>query len=128
VKLTILDAGFREGETTDVAMQAAGAEAVRLALNEAGVVLLEPVMQLEVVTPDEFLGNIQADLNSRRAIIVSSERRGDLCVLQAEASLSQMFGYSNQVRSLSQGRASYSMEPLKYAEAPPEVLKEMMGF
>jgi len=127
VKLTILDAGFRAGETTEFALRAAATRAVRHALTEAGVVLLEPIMNLEVVTPDEFVGNIQADLQARRAIIMSSERRGDLCVLQAHVALSQMFGYSTQVRSLSQGRASYSMQPLKYDEAPPKVLEEMMG-
>jgi len=127
VRWTILDVGYRAAETTDAAIQEAAAHAVRQALNEAQVVLLEPIMRLEVVTPDSFLGNIQADLNARRAIIVNSERRGDLCVIEAEVALSQMFGYSTQVRSLSQGRASYSMEPLKYDEAPPHVLAEMMG-
>ncbi len=68
--------------------------------------LLEPIMKLEVTTPDQFLGNIQADLNARRAMIVNSERRGHLSVLEAHAALAQMFGYSTQVRSLSQGRAS----------------------
>jgi elongation factor G len=80
--------------------------------------LLEPIMQVEVVTPEAFLGNIQSDLNARRALIVSSDRRGDLCLLNAEAPLIMMFGYSTEVRSLSQGRASYSMEPCRYAEAP----------
>lgn len=127
VKLTLLDVDFREGETTEVALQAAAADAVRDGLVRAGVVLLEPVMSLEVVTPDEFLGNVQSDLNVRRAQIVSCERRGDLSVVEAEVPLSQMFGYSTQVRSLSQGRASYSMEPLKYAEAPQSVLDDMMG-
>ncbi len=127
VKFTILDADYKEGETTELAVEAAAAEAVREALAEAGIVLLEPIMKLEVVTPEEFLGNIQSDLNARRAIIVSLQRRGDLCVLEAQASLAQMFGYSTQVRSLSQGRASYSMEPLKYDETPPDVLKRMMG-
>ncbi len=127
VKLVIQDAEYREGETTDVAVRAAAADAVRKALNEAGIVLLEPVMKLEVTTPDDFLGNIQADLNKRRAHIMGSEQRGHLHVVEAEAPLAAMFGYSTQVRSLSEGRASYSMEPLKYAEAPPDVLKEMMG-
>ncbi len=127
VKFTLLGASFREGETTELSVQAAAADAVRNGLNDAGIVLLEPIMKLEVVTPDEFMGNIQADLNARRAAIISSERRGDLCVLEAEAALSQMFGYSTQVRSLSQGRASYSMEPLKYAPAPPQVLEDMMA-
>ena len=89
--------------------------------------LLEPVMQLEVVTPDEFLGPIQADLNARHAVIVNSHRRGDQAVLNAEVALARMFGYSTQVRSLSQGRATYSMEPLKYDEAPRDVLETMLG-
>ena len=127
VKLTILDADYRESETTEVAVQSAASQAVRTALDEAGLVLLEPIMKLEVVTPEEFVGNIQADLNARRAVIVNSGRRGNLCVLEAEAALSQMFGYSTAIRSLSQGRATYSMEPLKYDEAPPDVLDKMMG-
>ncbi|MEZ6045766.1 MAG: elongation factor G [Planctomycetaceae bacterium] len=127
VKLTILDVDYREGETTDVALQSAAGQAVREALFEAGAVLLEPMMKLKVVTPQEFLGNIQSDLNSRRALIVNSEQKGGLSLMEAEVSLSEMFGYSTQVRSLSQGRASYSMEPLKYAEAPKEILEEMMG-
>lgn len=130
VKITLLDVDYREGETTDVAIQAAGSHAFREALDQAiddkAIALLEPIMDLEVITPEEFLGNIQGDLNKRRAHIVHSERRGDLCVLEAEVALSQMFGYSNESRGLSQGRASYSMEPLKYDEAPPEVLESMM--
>ncbi|MCH7987551.1 MAG: elongation factor G [Planctomycetes bacterium] len=127
VKITILDADYREGETTEVAVQAAANDAVRKALDAAGIVLLEPIMKLEIVTPDQFLGNIQADLNARRASIISSHRNGDLRVLEAHVALSRMFGYSTQVRSLSQGRASYSMEPLKYDEAPPSVLRKMLG-
>jgi len=127
LRFEIVDAVYRPGETTDIAVQAAAKEAVRNCLTQAGVVLLEPIMRLEVVTPESFLGNIQADLNARRAMIVNSERRGDLCVLEAHVALAQMFGYSTQIRSLSQGRATYSMEPLKYDEAPPEVLDEMMA-
>jgi len=127
VKISILDVDYSPVETTEVALQAAALDAVRQGLHQAGVVLLEPIMRLEVVTPDEFLGNIQSDLLARKAAIVNTENRGDLIVLTAEAPLARMFGYSTQVRSLSQGRASYSMEPLKYDVAPPEVLKEMMG-
>ena len=131
VRLTIADVEYREGETNEAAIRAAAAQAIRECLNQAenkgAIALLEPVMKLEVVTPDEFVGNIQGDLNKRRAIITHSELRGSLHVLEAEVPLSQMFGYSNDSRSLSQGRASYSMEPLKYAEAPPDVLKTMLG-
>ena len=127
VKFVLVDADYRDGETTDVALQAAATDAIRQTLNQDNMVLLEPVMRLEVVTPDEFMGNIQADLNVRRAIILSTERRGDLAMMEVQVSLAQMFGYSTQVRSLSQGRASYSMEPLKYDEAPPDVLESMLG-
>jgi elongation factor G len=127
VKLSVIDVRQREGETTELAIQAAAAQAMREVLHAAGPVLLEPIMKLEVVTPEDFLGNITADLNARRAIIVNTEMRGNLMVLDAEAPLSEMFGYSTQVRSLSQGRASYSMEPLRFAPAPPEVLNDMLG-
>lgn len=127
VKFTLTEARTREGETTEIALRAAASSAVQGALDEADAILLEPVMKLEVVTPDEFLGNITGDLNARRAIIVNTEMRGNLVIVDAEAPLSEMFGYSTQVRSLSQGRASYSMEPLRYDPAPPQVLREMLG-
>lgn len=127
VKFTILEVEHSELENAEVAFHAAASDAVLRGVNEAGVVLLEPIMKLEVVTPDEFLGNVHSDLMSRRAVIVGTEQRGDLQAIAAEVPLATMFGYSTHVRSLSQGRASYSMEPLKYAVAPPDVLKEMMG-
>jgi elongation factor G len=127
VKITVLDVRQREKETTELALQAAASMAMDEVLQDAGPVLLEPIMKLEVVTPEDFLGNITSDLNARRAMIVNTEMRGNLVVLHAEAPLSEMFGYSTQVRSLSQGRASYSMEPLRFAPAPPDVLKDMLG-
>lgn len=127
VRIRLIDAWHSLTEAIEASFQAAVIMAMHKALNDAGVVLLEPIMKLEVVTPDEFLGNIHSDLMSRRASIVGTEQRGDLQVITAEVALAQMFGYSTQVRSLSQGRASYSMEPLKYDVAPPEVLREMMG-
>ena len=78
-------------------------------------------MRLEVTTPEAHLGDVINDLQQRRAIINSTETRGGLTILEAEAPLSAMFGYSAAVRSLSQGRAGFSMEPLKYGPAPPEV-------
>ena len=127
VKFTIRGVEYRESESDEEALRAAAAHAVQNALSSAEIALLEPVMKLEVVTPSEFLGNIQSDLNTRQARIVGSEHRGDLAVLSAEVPLARMFGYSTQLRSLSQGRASYSMEPLKYDVAPPSVLEEMLG-
>jgi len=127
VKLTMIAVEATELENPEVAFQAAASDAVIRGVSDAGVVLLEPIMKLEVVTPDEFLGNVHSDLMARRAVIVGTDQRGDLQAIAAEVPLATMFEYSTHVRSLSQGRASYSMEPLKYAVAPPEVLKEMMG-
>lgn len=119
LKLTVTRVDYREEESTDTAIRSAVSQAFNKILSEGSLVVMEPVMTLEVVTPEEFLGNIQSDLNARRALIIDSDRRGDLHVLKAEAPLIEMFGYSTQVRSLSQGRASYSMEPCRYTEAPP---------
>jgi elongation factor G len=111
------------GET---ALRIAAADAFDKALREAGAVLLEPIMRLEVTTPEEHLGDIINDLQQRRAIITRTETRGPNVVLEAEAPLASMFGYSMAVRSLSQGRASFSMEPLKYGPAPAEVQQSFM--
>ncbi|SFI35108.1 elongation factor G [Planctomicrobium piriforme] len=126
-KITILGVGYRPGETTEESLRAAATHAVQSALTKADIGLLEPIMKLEVVTPSEFVGNIQGDLNQRHAKIFASEHREHLTALQAEVSLARMFGYSSHVRSLSQGRASFSMEPLKYDLAPQSVLNEMLG-
>jgi elongation factor G len=127
LKFTVTDVKFRQGETTELAISAATSMAIQEGLSKADIGLLEPIMKLEVVTPDEFLGNIQADLQTRQASIIAQEPRGHLTALIAEAPLAQMFGYSTQVRSLSQGRASYSMEPLKYGLAPKSVMEQMLS-
>jgi elongation factor G len=127
VSITLLEASCNDPVVAEVFLQNAAVDAVRKAVSAAGMMLLEPVMKLEVVVPEEFLGNIHGDLNARRATVVGSEQRGDLHQITAEAPLAAMFGYSTQVRSLSQGRASYSMEPLKYQEAPKDVLDAMLG-
>ncbi|HRX87301.1 MAG TPA: EF-Tu/IF-2/RF-3 family GTPase, partial [Phycisphaerae bacterium] len=103
--------------------------AARLAFNEAaeagGPVLMEPIMAVEVRTPDEYFGVINADLQARRAIITHTDVRGSTRVITVEAPLAEMFGYTTQLRSLSQGRAAASMEPLHYAAAPPSVFEKM---
>ena len=118
LQLTVTKVDYREEESTETAVRSAVSQVFNKLIQEGELITMEPVMALEVVTPEEFLGNVQSDLSARRALIVDSARRGDLCVLKAEAPLIQMFGYSTQVRSLSQGRASYSMEPCRYSKAP----------
>ena len=125
VKATITGGEMDPQFSNETAFQAAGADAVHKALRE-NIILLEPMMKLEVTVPEEFLGPITSDLNARRAEISEVLTRGKLRVVEAQAPLRKMFDYSDKVRSLSQGRASYSMEPHAYAPAPDEVLHAML--
>ncbi len=119
--IELLPVPFPEPLPNEVALRIAAADAFNKALEKAGVVLLEPIMKVEVTTPADHVGDVINDLQQRRAIITDQQMRGFNTVLDAEAPLSAMFGYSMAVRSLSQGRASFSMEPLKYGPAPQEV-------
>jgi elongation factor G len=126
IKATLLSGQMHETESTEIAFRMAAATAFDAALREAGTVLLEPIMKLEISTPDEHVGDLVGDLQQRRAIITQTQNRGHLTVLHAEAPLAELFGYSSAMRSLSQGRASCSMEPSTYAAAPDEVLKRFL--
>ncbi|MDA0806625.1 MAG: elongation factor G [Planctomycetota bacterium] len=117
LKVVITDFQHRAGVTNETAIYAAVGEAFQSALQNAVSVVLEPIMKLEITCPDDSTGPIQSDLNSRRAIVTGTEVRGDLHVIEAEAPLAKMFGYSSTVRSQSQGRASFTMEPLRYSPA-----------
>jgi elongation factor G len=119
IKVTILEMECRE-ESTDVAFRIAAAMAFDSGLEACGPVLMEPIMRLQVTTPEEFLGDFVGDLQQRRAMIERTETRGDMATIEARAPLKELFGYSSAMRSLSQGRATHSMEPLEYAPAPPE--------
>ena len=125
LKVTLTDGAYHDVDSSDLAYRFAATDALRKAVEEAGPVLLEPIMRLEVVTPEDYLGNITADLSSRRALIDRTSTRGNLMVIDARAPLEKMFGYSTAVRSLSQGRASYTMEPLEYAAAPESMLEAL---
>ena len=120
VRITVLESPIPEPPPGDVAIRMAAAEAIDRMLEAAGTVLLEPVMRVEVSVPEEHLGDVINDLQQRRAIITATEIRGGVNVLTAEAPLASMFGYSAAVRSVSQGRASFTMAPLKYGPAPAE--------
>jgi elongation factor G len=119
-RIVVLESPIPEPPPSDVAVRMAAAEAVDRMLEAAGTVLLEPVMRVEVSVPEEHLGDVINDLQQRRAIITNTELRGGVTVLTAEAPLASMFGYSAAVRSVSQGRASFTMSPLKYGPAPAE--------
>lgn len=117
LRVFIEDFQHQAGVTNETAIYAAVSQAFQSALQSADSVILEPVMKLEVTCPEEFTGAVQSDLNARRAIVTGSEVRGEFNAIEAEVPLAKMFGYSSQARSLTQGRASYSMEPLRYAPA-----------
>ena len=123
VKITVLGGQVHEAESNELAFRMAAADAFNRGLQEAGIVLLEPIMRLEITTPDEYLGDFVSDLQQRRAMITRTQGRGRNTVIEAHAPLAELFGYSNAMRGLSQGRATCSMEPQSYGPAPPEVLQ-----
>jgi elongation factor G len=127
IKATVLGGEVGETGLSEIAFRTATNHAFDQALRAAGPVLLEPIMKLELSTPDEHVGDLVSDLQQRRAIIHSTETRGAATVLHAEAPLASLFGYSSAMRSLSQGRASCSMEPSTYAPAPDDVLQKFLG-
>jgi elongation factor G len=127
LKATVLGGEVAETGPSEIAFRTATNQAFDQALRAAGPVLLEPIMRLEISTPDEHVGDLVGDLQQRRAIIHSTESRGTATVLHAEAPLANLFGYSSAMRSLSQGRASCSMEPSTYAPAPDDVLQKFLG-
>jgi elongation factor G len=127
LKATVLGGAVGESGLSEIAFRTATNQAFDTALREAKPVLLEPIMRLEINTPDEHVGDLVGDLQQRRAIIHRTESRGTNTVLHAEAPLANLFGYSSAMRSLSQGRASCSMEPSDYAPAPPDVLQKFLG-
>jgi elongation factor G len=127
LKATVLGGEVHEAGPSEIAFRTATNHAFDQALRAAKPVLLEPIMKLEISTPDEHVGDLVSDLQQRRAIIHSTESRGTATVLHAEAPLANLFGYSSAMRSLSQGRASCSMEPSTYAPAPDDVLQKFLG-
>ena len=120
LRITLLEAGTREGEGTEAAFEAASSLAFRDAYESVECVVLEPIMKFEVQTPDQYLGDVLGDLNRRRAVIEQVEAHGEVQSIKGTVPISEMFGYSTALRSVSQGRAGYSMEPHSYAAVPPE--------
>jgi len=123
IRVTLLNAEANE-QSNDVAFRIASHDAFEKGLKAAGMVLLEPIMRLVITTPEDFLGEFVGDLQQRRAIIDKTEMRGNLAVITSRAPLKELFGYSSAMRSLSQGRAGSTMEPLEYAPAPNEDRKK----
>ncbi|MEU7867999.1 elongation factor G [Dactylosporangium sp. NPDC049140] len=127
VKLTLLDGQYHEVDSSEMAFKIAGSMVMKEAARRATPTLLEPLMAVEVTTPEENMGDVIGDLNSRRGTIQAMEERGGARVVRATVPLSEMFGYVGDLRSKTQGRASYSMQFDSYAEVPANVAKEIIA-
>jgi elongation factor G len=125
IKVALVDGAYHEVDSSAIAFEIAGRMALREALNKAGSILLEPIMKVEVTTPEEYLGGVIGDLNSRRGHISGTGSRGNAQIVTAMVPLANMFGYVNNLRSMSQGRASYTMQFDHYAEVPGNVAQEV---
>jgi len=126
VKVTLFDGSFHEVDSSEIAFKIAGAMAFKDACRKAGAYLMEPIMKVEVLTPEANMGDVIGDLSSRRAKINEMGSRGNARFVRGTVPLSEMFGYSTTVRSISQGRASFNLEPSHYEEVPPNISKSVI--
>ena len=126
VKVTLFDGSYHEVDSSEMAFKIAGSMCFKEGAKEANPVILEPVMKVEVVTPEDYMGDVMGDLNRRRGIVGGMEDTPSGKTIRAEVPLAEMFGYATDVRSATQGRATYSMEFDKYAEAPKNVAEEII--
>ncbi len=126
VKVTLTDGSYHDVDSSQIAFELAGRLAIIDAAKTAGLSLLEPIMKLVVTTPKDFVGNVTGDLNRRRGVIMDSQERGNTVIIEAEVPLSEMFGYTTELRSMSTGRAAAAMEPLKYSLVPAQVKKAIL--
>ena len=127
VKVTLTDGAYHEVDSSAIAFEIAARAALREAIAKAGPVLLEPIMKVEVVSPEDYLGSVIGDLNSRRGQIAGTTARGNAQVVNAMVPLANMFGYVNNLRSMSQGRAAYTMSFDHYSEVPRNVADEVVA-
>jgi elongation factor G len=121
VKVTLFDGSYHDVDSNEMAFKIAGSMCFREGCRKAGPALLEPIMSVEVETPEEYMGDVVGDLNRRRGVVLGMDDNAGVKILKIEVPLAEMFGYSTSLRSLSQGRATYSMEFKKYQEAPTSV-------
>ena len=127
VKVTLLDGSFHEVDSSELAFKICGSMAFKEACEKAGPTLLEPIMKVVVTAPDEYMGDVMGDLNSRRGLISGTEVQPGSAEITANVPLSSMFGYATDLRSKTQGRANYSMEPSHYVELPKSLQDQIIG-
>ena len=126
LKVTIVDGSYHEVDSSEIAFKMAGILATKEAVNKAGAVLLEPMMKVEATTPDEYQGDIIGDMNRRRGEVEGIDSKSSGTVITAKIPLAMMFGYATDIRSLSSGRASYSMEPYRFEQVPNSISEEIL--
>ncbi|MFH0840703.1 MAG: elongation factor G [bacterium] len=127
IKAAVYDGTYHEVDSSEMAFKMAGILAFKAACAKAEAVLLEPIMKVEVVTPEDYMGNVVGDLNSKRGQIDEMTDRANMKIIKAKVPLAEMFGYATALRSMSQGRASYTMEFLRYSEAPNHIVEKIIG-
>ncbi|MBI5178339.1 MAG: elongation factor G [Nitrospinae bacterium] len=127
VQVTLFDGSFHEVDSSEMAFKIAGSMAVKEAAKKAKPVLLEPIMDVEVVVPEQFMGDVMGNLSSRRGKIMEMSNRANARIIRAEVPLAEMFGYATDLRSMSQGRATYTMQFKKYLEVPKQVSEEIIA-
>ena len=127
ISATLFDGSFHEVDSSEAAFKIAGSMALQAAVKNASPVLLEPIMKVVVITPEEFMGDITGNLSSKRGQIISMQDRGNVKIIEADVPLANMFGYATELRSLTQGRASYTMEFRQYSEVPPNIVAEIVA-
>jgi elongation factor G len=126
IRVTLVDGKYHDTDSSEIAFKVAGSLAFKEAARRAKPVLLEPVFAVEVVTPEEFMGDVIGDLNRRRGRVHGMEARGNAQVVSAHVPLSEMFGYATDVRSMTQGRATYTMQFDSYEEVPPNIAEKVV--
>jgi elongation factor G len=126
ILVELIDGSYHDVDSSEVAFKITGSMAFKEACKRAGVQLLEPVMDVEIVTPDDYMGDVMGDISGRRGLIQGSEPRGSATVIRAKVPLSEMFGYSTDLRSMSQGRANYTMQFGSYEPAPNNIAEEII--
>jgi elongation factor G len=127
VSCTLVDGSYHEVDSSEMAFRVAASMAMRKALSKADPVILEPVMEVEVLVPEEYMGDVLADINARRGRVDGMETRSGVHVIKAHVPLAEMFGYATDLRSKSQGRGTYTMQFAAYEPAPPAVSSAAIG-
>jgi elongation factor G len=125
LRASLVDGSYHEVDSSEMAFKIAGSMGFKAAAEKAGPKLLEPIMRVEVTTPESFVGDVIGDLNARRGRVDAMEPRGNVHVVRAFVPMAEMFGYATTVRSATQGRASYSMEPSHYDSVPQSIAEEI---